>query len=62
MKCKSCDNDLMVANLKMVSERDSTDVFQEQQLICINPKCSCYAGRDLDNPKMIVETIRNKVN
>lgn len=62
MKCTQCQNDLIVANMKFISDKDSSDVFQEQQLVCINPKCVNYAGRNLNKPKMISETIRNKVN
>ena len=54
----------------MVSEVDSTEVFNELTMVCINSRvdpvkkayvCSLYAGKDLNNPLKVAATIRNKV-
>lgn len=62
MKCPHCNRDLNIANNRMESEENSTDVFSVQSLVCINPQCVAYAGKDLNNPRNIVEVVRNKVN
>lgn len=62
MECPSCKNQLMVAGSKYSSSLDSTDVFSELVLVCINPKCANYAGADLNKPKKIATTVKNKVN
>ena len=70
MKCPECGSNLIIANSKMVSEVDSTEVFNELTMVCINsridpvkkaPVCSLYAGKDLSNPLKVAATIRNKV-
>lgn len=61
MKCKVCQKELAIANNKLVSDVNTTDVFSELTLVCINPKCNNYAGTDLNNPAKY-ETIRNKAN
>lgn len=60
MKCSQCDSNLMIANSKLVSDKDSTDVYSELKMVCINPKCPNYGGTDL-NKATKYETVRNKV-
>jgi len=69
-KCPECGSPLVIAKSKFVSEKDSTDVYQELTLVCINsridpvkkaPVCSLYAGPDLNNPLKVAQVIRNKV-
>lgn len=62
MKCKQCDFDLMIAKSDFKSELNSTDVFSVQTLVCVNPNCSFYAGKDLSDPLHIAETISTKIN
>lgn len=61
MKCPECNGSLMIANSKFVSDKDSTDVYNELTMVCINPKCNNFCGKDLNNPLKVVKTIRNKV-
>lgn len=70
MKCPECGSNLIIANSKMVSEVDSTEVFNELTMVCINSRidpvkktyvCSLYAGPDLNNPLKVAGTVRNKV-
>ncbi len=51
----------MIAGSKFVTEIDSTDVYNEMKMVCINPKCDDYGGRDL-NKATIFQTLRRKVN
>lgn len=62
MECPQCKNDLMVAKSEFKSEVDTTDVYSELTMVCINPKCGNYSGTDLGNPQKVVTTIKNKVN
>jgi hypothetical protein len=52
---------MKVADSYYSSPQDSTDVFVNRKMVCINPKCSNYAGTDLNNPKKF-EALRDKVN
>ena len=61
MKCKQCNNDLIIASSKLESMIDSTDVYSVQKLVCTNAKCPMFCGNNLSDPSLIVETIRNKV-
>jgi hypothetical protein len=70
MNCPECGSPLMIAKSKFVSEEGSTEVFNELTLVCINSHidpvkkafvCSLYAGKDLNNPLKVANTIRNKV-
>lgn len=60
MKCSQCDSNLMIGDSKLVSDKDSTDVYSELKMVCINPKCPNYGGSDL-NKATKYETVRNKV-
>jgi hypothetical protein len=70
MKCPECGYPLVIAKSKFVSDKDSTDVYNELTMVCINskidpmnktPVCSLYAGPDLQNPKKVAHIQRNKV-
>lgn len=61
MKCAQCNEDMMIAGSKFISEVDSTDVYTELKLVCVNPKCPSYAGTDLTNAT-VYTSVRNKVN
>lgn len=62
MKCPHCNRDLNISNNRMESDEGTIDVFSVQTLVCVNPKCVGYAGKDLNNPRNIVHVARNKVN
>lgn len=60
--CPKCGSSLVRAYGKLVSDMGSTDVFNEQGMVCINPKCPNYCGPYLSKPLIIVETRRTKEN
>lgn len=62
MQCPQCQADLVICNSKLVSEVGSTDVYSVLTMICVNTKCPNYAGTDLNNPRKVTETVRNKVS
>lgn len=61
MKCKVCNSEMMIGGSKLVSDIDSTDVYSELKMVCINPRCPNYGGTDL-NKATKYETVRNKVS
>lgn len=62
MQCPECNNPLNVARGEFKSEAGSTDVYLEQTLVCVNPKCDSYAGPNLNEPLKVAAIVRNKVN
>jgi hypothetical protein len=52
----------MVAHSKLSSEVGSIDVYSELTMVCVNPKCSNYAGTNLNEPLKVAQIVRNKVN
>ena len=61
MKCNECGNNLMIGSSKLVTELNSTDIYREMRLVCINPKCLSYGGTDLGKATKYV-TDRRKEN
>ncbi len=61
MKCEKCGGKMVIAGSKFVTEIDSTDVYNEMKMVCINPKCDDYGGQDL-NKATKFQTLRRKVN
>ena len=61
-KCPLCNSDLQIADSRLKSEEGSTDIYSELDMVCIDSRCPNYSGKDLNNPKTVVETVRNKVN
>jgi hypothetical protein len=61
MQCPECNQPLMVANSKYESEQGSTEVYNVLKMVCVNPKCSNYAGTNLNEPLKVAATVRNKV-
>ena len=51
----------MIAGSKFVTELDSIDIYSEMKMVCINPKCADFAGRDL-NKATKFQILRRKVN
>jgi hypothetical protein len=62
VECQECKAPLMVANSKFESSEGSTDVYSVLTMVCVNPKCSNYAGTDLNNPAKVAAVVKNKVN
>jgi hypothetical protein len=61
MKCEYCEQDLRISNAKMESSLETTTVTCVQKLVCVNPDCEIYAGKDLTNPLQIAKTIKTEV-
>jgi hypothetical protein len=61
MQCSVCNSNLVVGSSKLVSEFDSTDVYREMRMVCINPKCPNYGGTNLNEATKYV-TNRRKEN
>lgn len=66
-KCPLCSNDLFIAGSKFDAKNDNlpiipTKIFSVLTMVCINPNCPNFAGSDLNNPKVVVNTIWNQVN
>jgi len=62
MRCKLCNGPLIVSSGRYHSPEGSTDVFFTRKFVCVNPKCELYAGKDLNNPKVIAEETTEKMN
>lgn len=62
MQCPECNSPLQVANSKYESAVDSTVVESVLTMVCVNPKCSNYAGTNLNEPLKVAQVVRNKVN
>lgn len=60
--CPACGAVLQIAKSRYKSDKDTTDVYLEMDLVCPNPNCDNFAGNDWSTPKTIVKTISNKVN
>lgn len=75
MNCKHCGNTLNIGKAYITFEGDNspetpTKAFNNLPMICTNPQCSFYGGDkqnlsapiDLDNPKLIVEVLKQALN
>ena len=49
MKCETCGGKLYIAESRMFSELNSTDVYNELKMDCVNPLCDDFCGYDPDN-------------
>lgn len=61
-RCTACNSNLQIANSKYETQTGTTDVYSVLQMVCVNPKCDNFSGKDLNNPLVVMETIKNKVN
>lgn len=62
MECSQCKAPLMISNSQYSSAKDSEDVHVNLTMVCVNPKCGNYCGTDLNKPRKVAATVRNKVN
>jgi len=65
--CPKCNSLLRISETTLTFENDNTPLlptkaYYEHKMVCINPECDQYAGEDLNNPIVVVGTIKNKVN
>ena len=49
MKCETCGGKMYIAESRMVSELNSTDVYNELKMVCVNPLCDDFCGYDPDD-------------
>ena len=61
MKCKQCNNDLMITSVGFESALDTEEITSVQKLVCTNVNCQMFCGNDTNNPTKIAEVIRTKV-
>jgi hypothetical protein len=62
MECQECKAPLQISDSKLRSDVGSTDIYSILTMVCVNPKCSNYAGTDLNKPAKVAQIVRNKVN
>ena len=66
MKCPKCgcSESIAKAHIEFIGDTSPDEVtkaYNVLDMICTNPKCDNYSS-DLDNPKVIIETIRQIMN
>jgi hypothetical protein len=61
MSCPICGASARIAKTTITSDIDSTDVYCNQIMVCVNPDCANHET-NLENPTKVIETIRNKMN
>jgi hypothetical protein len=66
MECPKCNCSLSISKMRIEFEGDEspdteTKAFNVLESVCTNPKCDNYSA-DLNNPTVIVETLRHPVN
>ena len=52
MKCKVCKSDMQIIDCKFVSDIDSTEVYTEQDIQCVNPNCTNKGKKDVKKTKV----------
>jgi hypothetical protein len=56
---------LQIANSYLTFENDDTPdlptkAFTNLDMVCVNPNCDYYAGKDLTTPATVVEIVKNE--
>ena len=67
MQCNACKCTLSIGVAHIEFEGDAspdtpTVAYNVLPMVCTNPDCTNYSGADLNSPKVIVETLRQKMN
>jgi hypothetical protein len=65
--CPKCNSLLRIGTSYMTFENDDTPdeltiAYTNLPLICINKECDQYGGEDVSKPRIIVDTVKNRVN
>jgi hypothetical protein len=65
--CPKCQSLLQIGTSFMTFENDDTPdkptvAFTNLPMICLNKDCVDYGGENVSNPRVVVDTIRNRVN
>lgn len=66
-QCPKCQSSLRIGKTFYTFENDDTPdnptiAFVNMPMLCVNNVCENYVGKDMNNPKHVIETIRNKAN
>jgi hypothetical protein len=65
--CPKCGSLLRTSDSYYSTENDDTPnletiVYVNIKMVCPNTACEDYAGNDLTNPRIVVDTVKNRVN
>lgn len=65
--CPKCKSLLRTGSSFYTTENDTTPdlptiVYVNIPMFCVNKECESYAGEDLNNPKYLIDIVRNQVN
>ncbi|MDF2854218.1 MAG: hypothetical protein K0Q87_69 [Neobacillus sp.] len=65
--CPKCQSLLQIGTSYMTFENDDTPdkptvAYTNLPMICLNKECEDYGGENVFKPRVVVETVRNKVN
>jgi len=55
VKCPQCN---LTTSRASVRELEG---YLEQTIVCTNPSCVLYSGKDLSNPQAVVEVLKTKI-
>ncbi len=76
MECPECKAPLMIASSDYDLVNDDnpetpTELYSVLSMVCVNPKCGNFCGykdaekktitQDLNNPRIVVDKIRNRI-
>lgn len=62
MKCKVCNQNLVIGDYKLESPIGTTEISCRHVFYCTNKNCNNYAGNDLNSPDAkVAESITKKV-
>jgi len=62
MKCKLCNQNLVIGSGNLTTEMNTTEVNCKHVFFCINPNCDNYAGDNLNSPDAkVADSIVHKV-
>lgn len=66
MNCPTCNCTLSIAKTHLEFEGDNspdtpTVAYNVLPMVCTNPDCDNYSGADLNSPRVIVETLRQRM-
>jgi len=60
MQCPACNQRLQIGKVTYTTEGEIA--YCNQPLICVNPQCEMYGGKDLSNPTKVVDVKKHKLN
>ncbi len=59
MECNLCHQQLRISNTTYPVIDNKA--YVRQDMVCVNPSCTNYAGKDLNNPVKIVQVVENQL-